>query len=669
MRRLSLTGRHLGLMVSTEAEQVSDPADNTEVTTVEVDTLPTNADGTELEAVPAAAIDHGLRSDVAKEDVSTKVPSDNEVELVAEPAPAEPAAEPAVPVEETPAEPAVEAPAETPAEPEVAEEPAAEVPPAEVPAETPVPEEAAVVEPADIPAEAPPAEEPAETPTPEEVAVEPAAEVPAEEPAPEVPAVAEEPTAEVPAEAPPAETPAEPAAVEPEEIPAAVVEPEAEVEVPEAPAAAETPAEEPAATPDVIVQAGAELGANTDTLVEDLETVNAEADQAEADEAEIAETESVAQALEALRDVVGQSLDHNGLDRHGAAILSIATEHLLNSVGFSESRKPTVSLESFAETAGISGRHISTEAAMENIGKQVKKIYAAIRLAIAKSIIWLKERFKAIFGSAALLESRAKALAERAKEVDIRAGKEGFTNPGLAARLCIGKEVPAALYEHADRLKNLAEEIFGDVDAANVANVATAISHLEKDETEEALTAMGAFSKPPSFMSGVSNPDAIGSSLPDKMVLARSKELLGGKAIMQVYATTLFDQGNTFGDCRQFVGVFDTRTVVDTNKAKLPQLSSKEVYELATHVEAMAKEIAKYGAHLKASLDVKERAVKLADKLSTAPADEKGDNPVLAQAILRHAPRLMSQLTEAFSVYSLNTGKALLDLGALCLKA
>lgn len=722
MRRMSLTGL-TGLEVSTEAEVVNSPAVETvptepvntpESTTVVVDTPPAGtevavleaavetpavstepaaepADNKEVALVPepeepvvdetAAAVPEETPAPAATEEpapaaeVPAEVPAE-ETPVAETPVEETPAAEPAAePVVDTPAEPAAETPE---AAPEVAADPVEETSPEEAPADAPAAEVPAAEVPAEEPAADIPADVPVETPGEEPAAVPetPAEEVPVETPAdPEVPAVAEEPAAEpveaaaVPAEETPVvDTPADPE-VDPEEIPVALQEETGAVDVPAQPAVATAeplivPAalteETTVATPDVIVQAGAELGSNTDSLAADLDTLEDQAAEADEHQAKIDETEAVVEALEQMVDVLEGSVKHNGLDASGAALLSIATEHMFDTVGFSTRREPTVSLESFTPGTSIHYRRISTESAVENLKAQISKIIAAIKKAIADAIEWLINRFKKITDATVLVEERAKAVLKKAAAFEENTNAPAtFQSPYLAGALRIGKMASPNVPGSMNTLFDTTETILGTLQDRNESIAESLVVAVEKQQMGN-LKALGQLARPVAGFKYRSNP----GMEKDGMRVATTTELLGGQCVYSLYPADAETVEGRMNECRMGMMAFD-QNELDAKHSLVKRLTVKEAEELANTVLKITKIVASFKENVDRVKSMELRCSKAADHLAALAeheTDEFKADLLHFKTIARNLPRILTQPAEEYAVYTLRTCKAALEL-------
>jgi hypothetical protein len=421
------------------------------------------------------------------------------------------------------------------------------------------------------------------------------------------------------------------------------------------------------ATPDVIIQAGAELGNNTDTLEEDLATVKAEAEEAEADDSEIDETEAVVEALESLLFTMESSLKENGLDHHGAAILSIATEHLLDSVGFSQKRQATVSLESFSpDTTSILSRRVSTESAIENVKEHIKKIIAAIHMAIKKAIAWLIQRFSKIIDAAELLKSRAEKIVKAAEEAeDDPNAPATFKSVLLASHLRIGKGPSVQIPSDIETLFDTASVVLGAMQTRNESIGEGLVKAVENQQMSnfKPLELLG------KLLLGFTVRE--NSNLASAgMTVATTVELLGGQCVYSVYPATGNMVEGHIAECRSGMMAFNHDVVV-SNKDDVTRLTVKEAASMARTISQIAGLIIKCRESVKRVEALEERCTKAADRLGMLAIAEEGEykeDLLHCQKIARHLPRILTQPSEAFCVYALQTGKAALLLAEMSIQ-
>lgn len=212
--------------------------------------------------------------------------------------------------------------------------------------------------------------------------------------------------------------------------------------------------------------------------------LNAEFTSAEADTSnavEVAEAlESIAIALEAS----GQTLN-----KSGAQILNITLNSLYKSVG-------VVNKQSGIATESLDNKDCANYAkvALETIGDTVSKIWKAIVEAIKKSIEWVKEFFKKIFGANKKMEEKIKEAEEEIKKKEKEEPKEKsssnqekvniYTAQYLFKNLAIDGKFPTNILNEIDNYEKLSTDLLVTIDDVLYNAFSDALKKLESDNVD-----------------------------------------------------------------------------------------------------------------------------------------------------------------------------------------
>ena len=210
----------------------------------------------------------------------------------------------------------------------------------------------------------------------------------------------------------------------------------------------------------------------------------------------------VAEGLENLIEVVEDTYADGGLDRTGAALLSVSSEHMVGNLGFDN---PVLSLESFG---GVGESLASTRVSVESLGDVLKKIWEAIKRAIDAVTKKMGQWYKAVFDGATKVKNRAMAVKKQAEklkdkkmeedsfDVDVsrlKAGKENKADPGgiITGLKAVGKMADGALVRQGNKLKSASDGVLGKLDAvASGAGKKKEFTKAAKALTTEAVNAM-----------------------------------------------------------------------------------------------------------------------------------------------------------------------------------
>lgn len=413
----------------------------------------------------------------------------------------------------------------------------------------------------------------------------------------------------------------------------------------------------------------AEVEGGAENLETDLLEVQEEAAEADAVEAQIEETVETAEALEGIAISLEACAANGGLTKDAAHVVGLALDHMYKSVGISSRAMPA--LESFGQTSSRVG---ATQLALEDLKEKIKQIWAAIKKAIIDAYNWVRERFLKVFGAAEKLQKRAKALAERATDTpDVKAAETTIESERLVHALHIDgdtKKVQAGL----EVLKKLvAEELTTDTKAIEAAKDA-----LENPEAVQGATLFAALTSFPKSagQEAVAKPEDAGfGAQPANVTMTRSKELLGGKAIIvrtsTAKETTPAAVLEAAAKIRVSVGDYNPKAAKIT-KTKLDTLTSSAAGEIASIVADMAKDLAAYKLALNKIESAKKGLISAIDKagneLSKDESEEKKALGTAAGKFASALPAILDSLPTGLSTLALTAGKSACDYVELSLK-
>jgi hypothetical protein len=421
------------------------------------------------------------------------------------------------------------------------------------------------------------------------------------------------------------------------------------------------------------VVATTELSNNLDSLEADLAKAKKNNEEAQAVDADVKEGEAAVTALEAFLDVARASLATGGMDKNKADDFNKGTAFILQFAGFAQEELPSVSLEAFEEP---NNRLEQTNIAIETIKEKISDIIDAIIAVIKKSIAWLVERYKAIFGAAQVLKKQALKIQDQAL-AKIQVGhiermvggtsikqSAGLTDAELSATFRIGEHASRDLPHDVTQLKNMAETVL--VKGQERANLICKdiVEALEKSDPD-AILKSHQFHEPLPGFKRVVDPKSIGAHGHAGLGLNRSYELLGGVAVYSWFPDTtehIKPMGNsTYSE----MSVYDpVDLTTDMTMLPIAWLTLKEVGTVATDVIAICDSVLAYESKLSEVTKIKQRASKAAEHFKSIP-EQMGFDGLFWNA--HHIPRMIDQPAEAFSVYALRTCRSLLKFAEMSL--
>ena len=161
---------------------------------------------------------------------------------------------------------------------------------------------------------------------------------------------------------------------------------------------------------------------------------------------EIGEAGQAVASLEAIAESLEAATQNGGLDRHGARVLKIATEHIFSKFSLNQS-SGMPALESF----DVKGARITaTSISMEDIKGKIERIKSAIKAGMTQVVASLKKSytaFKSVFDG---LEVRANKLAEQA--ADLQGTPAAAQLVGMGPLASVGNTVASNTASEVERV-------------------------------------------------------------------------------------------------------------------------------------------------------------------------------------------------------------------------
>lgn len=165
---------------------------------------------------------------------------------------------------------------------------------------------------------------------------------------------------------------------------------------------------------------------------EEVEAMFAEVEEAgeevENVEQDIDEMEEVDEGLEQIALSLEAALENGGLDPVAAQFAAHAVDGYTQRIGLS-GNSIVPGIESFG---GDTGREASTQVSIEGVAETLKKLWAAIKAAVEKSIKAVMDFFTKLFGGVEKIQARIQGLEEQIKEA-----KKAGLKPGKDAKVTV----------------------------------------------------------------------------------------------------------------------------------------------------------------------------------------------------------------------------------------
>jgi len=402
-----------------------------------------------------------------------------------------------------------------------------------------------------------------------------------------------------------------------------------------------------------------------------LDVTESEA-EGNSDNSAVEEASDVAEALEAMSDVLADAACNGGLNAYGAQITDIALNHMYKRVGIQKKSVPA--MEDFT---AMSSRVRATRIALESVTVELKRIWDAIVEAIKKSIEWLKSFFKKMFDAAGHMHDRAVKLSTQANTVtgSAPAGAK-LENESFSHRIAVSRRVKNDAIA-VESLLNTTRLVFNDFASTAMETGRHVVKYLEEYKPENGL------GNKPSIptSSRVTMHDSISTAhkgVPEGGSVKISDPLPGNAYIVECrgkdekdfteYSIQLAERGSG-----GFIGaVINGLLGAATEEERGVLVLSKEnALRVADAVIAIAKEIKFYESKLPEVLKIKDRCASVVEKLGNMTAvlnDEARKEVREVQKLASHFPRLMDQPAASFCPYALKTGNAFLQYVELSLK-
>jgi len=449
------------------------------------------------------------------------------------------------------------------------------------------------------------------------------------------------------------------------------------------------------------VAAAPEAGAGADSLETDLTDVAQAEQELQVADAETEEAAETKEAMESMIFALESAMQTGGLDRNGAAVLAVATDHMLNRMGYPVHGRGKTSLESFG---GAGSRQQATRVALEGLKAKVKEIWDAIIKALKDGWKKVKDFFLKIFGAAEKLEARAKALGERVNGLTGSAKEKDFEDERIAKALWMtgnGSSITAgstALKETAVKIYDKAATFASDVPDKIKEVIAYAIDKKQSDAEQAARSIrLGAYAGQIADIA-VNNPKDEGFGEYDTNVVdvKKSAEMPGNAAMVLVSPkenTTDFKSLAKWSFRRES---FDPKKKELTN-FKLNTLDKTSMGNICDEVEEVATKIKVFRGTSDKLSKLKDDVIKMAEKMEKvsfsedtdaakkkagegsdqvdttddekkAEVEGKRNTHKELQAVFKNFGKFCDQPFATFGSYALTTGKCLLDYVELSVK-
>lgn len=377
-----------------------------------------------------------------------------------------------------------------------------------------------------------------------------------------------------------------------------------------------------------------------DSLEAELAEVSEAAGEAEEAEDNVEELTEVAEGLESIANDIHASLESGGLD----PVAARGYQHAINAhmARLGQHDGQTVSMEDFG---GASSRHDATVSMEAGAREWLKRIWAAIKNAIAKARDALKAMWIKLFDAAPKLKRRAEALAAKAKGLKESKEKSIKIAGGVASDLAIGNTMVKSLGELTGQLRKVADGALVEFQQEAVAygDGVTKLVKGAKFDTDEgfkkSIAGLGQISVPTFAGAKVASNDA---RFKGKTV-ERTDRLPGNKAIF------ISNKAKTGDSLEGYVDFYSTLRVEvldftpngqSVNDQTMPLPSPADIAAAAKEIGEIAARIAGYNQKFKQTEAYAKGVVAAGDSFS-AEADKSDklspESKRAAQGILRIA--------------------------------
>lgn len=396
---------------------------------------------------------------------------------------------------------------------------------------------------------------------------------------------------------------------------------------------------------------------NAESLETELLEVNDSATEGAEDQAQVDEATDAVEALESMIVAMESAVANGGLDRNGAMMMNIGVESIYARVGIESNRRSSPALESFG---GTSSRIGSTQLALEDMKEKAAEIWKAIVAAITRAVEWVVDHFNKMFGAAEKLQKRAEAVMKKAEGQLGKQKNNSFDNSALFKKLAIGNNVSNMGGAAAALNKTAQQALLNDVEihVAATEEFANMLDDIDNKGPNFKLAPSG---------SGSKVGENEGFSTPNGMQTTRGIQMPGGVAMIEVGPASPV-QGTEalemLAKCYSKIVKFDPKAQ-EAKGEKLPTLSSSDIQSIAKEVVGVGEKLEQFRKPFakleKALKDVKSKAEKVGKQANSEEAADKKALYAAARKGCSNVPRYLSSAPASFSVYALNTSKALLD--------
>ncbi|QNR51701.1 hypothetical protein Xoosp14_10 [Xanthomonas phage Xoo-sp14] len=408
----------------------------------------------------------------------------------------------------------------------------------------------------------------------------------------------------------------------------------------------------------------------SDSLEADLTEVEEAGAEADTDQTNVEQLEDTAEALESIALSLEADAKNGGLDPVAARYAQRAIDFALRPLGPS-AKFSHASLESFGGDSSKQSATLSMEA---DVKAWLKKVWEAIKRAIAKVRDSIKQLFIKLFAAAPKLKRRADALQTTAKGLEGEPKEKQLTISGnIASGIAIGKKVDA-LGETAHALRQRGDWLFDDFfkktweyGEAFANALANWKFDSEKNFDASAKSIANVFEILPTVTGAKA---AAGDKRFQGLEVDRSEAMPGNQAIFvtcKKQGTTLAAQIDSLASYSVSVRDF-TATPVEVKEVKISVPNKGEIEKVGSEISALAARVSKFNNAFQTVDQLINKVKGAGDKFSTeAEKSEKltGENKSAARQILSAAKscaNVVDAPAVAITRYLITTGAKVLAL-------
>lgn len=384
----------------------------------------------------------------------------------------------------------------------------------------------------------------------------------------------------------------------------------------------------------------------------------------------IDEAAETADTLGEVHDQMAETLPEGGMEPAAAAAVEVAVEHMCKRLGFS-AKQSGFALEAFGDKKT---RVQATKIAMETIGEQIKKIWAAIVAAFDKAVVWVKKFFESMFNGATRLAERANKLGVAAKakiaegaklQPDAKVGK-GVTN-AFSFEKYLSKN---GKFLSSSEIVSSYKELAGTSTAASFNNNEEAVSQV-LTKCYDLLEQSGDTEYTHSNVNAMFAAFEAKASTSKKVSAAEGMELQETPLPMGDFSVfyQAVSKKNTGDDFIKHVGkmkmwVAATGAEKTTGELASTPLALNDIETVASEVEAHMKKYEGSKQVVKGINDAQNKIKELAKKMSEGKKEGEDKNSNDAANIARAVLSISSSGLTSIRSYDINVAKAVLDFGS-----